>query len=58
MFDEIFDRNYQSGRFGLNADLGRAFERAAQTVNTTFGALARIQFDAPWAKRSGDAHCG
>jgi hypothetical protein len=58
MFDQIFDRNYQSGRFGLNSDLGRVFDRVSRTVNTTFCSLARIQFDAPWAKRPRDAHCG
>ena len=57
MIDEIFDRTYQSGRAELNAGIDRGIARIARTVDAAFGALYRIQFAAPWKKRSSKAKC-
>jgi hypothetical protein len=48
MRDEIFDRDYQAGRDALHDGIDRLVAKTA----ATFGAIAAIQFDAPW-KRSG-----
>ena len=55
MRDEIFDREYQSGRDALNDGIDRLIAGIMQT----FGVLAAIQFNAPWRRttpvRSGRA---
>ena len=48
MIDEIFDRHYQTGRAELNAGLDRAVARVGRSILTTFEALHRVQFAAPW----------
>ncbi len=48
MRDEIYDREYQSGRAELNASIDRLVAGTAHV----FRRLAAIQFDAPW--RRGD----
>ena len=57
MMDEIFDRNYQSGRTDLNAGLDRGFGRIADTVGKSLKVLHRIEWSAPWAAGSKD-QCG
>ena len=57
MIDEIFDRTYQSGRAELNAGIDRAIKRIAKSAGAAFDALYRIQFAAPWNKRSSDTRC-
>ncbi len=52
MLDELFDRSYRSGGAELNAGLDRGFRRIGKAVSTSFEALHRIQFAAPWNKRS------
>ena len=53
MIDEIFDRQYQSGRTELHAGIDRAVSNLGRSILTTFDALQRIQFAAPWtAQRS------
>ena len=51
MMDEIFDRQYQSGRNELNAGLDRAFGKIGQEFSRTFEALHRIQWNAPWTSK-------
>ena len=48
MIDEIFDRQYQAGRAELNAGIDRAVARVGRSILTTFEALQRVQFAAPW----------
>jgi hypothetical protein len=51
MIDEIFDRNYQSGRAQLNAADGRCFARLGSAVGNAFAVLNRIEYSEPWASR-------
>jgi hypothetical protein len=55
MIDEIYDRDYQSGRAELNSALiaglvrlGRAFGNA---FGNAFAVLNRIEYSAPWSVR-------
>ena len=48
MIDEIFDRQYQAGRADLNAGIDRAVAHVGRSILTTFEALQRVQFAAPW----------
>lgn len=57
MFDEYFDRPYQSGRAQFHAGLDRGIRRISETVNAAFGALHRVQFSAPWDARRTDVGC-
>ena len=50
MIDEIFDRQYQSGRAELNVGIDRAVAHVGRSILASFEALERIQFDAPWRK--------
>lgn len=56
MMDEIFDRNYQAGRADFNAGLDRGFARIGNAFSTTFKALHRIQWNAPWAHGKNVGH--
>lgn len=51
MIDELFDRNYQSGRSDLNAAIARVAGRIGAAVTNAFKVLNRIEFDAPWTVR-------
>jgi hypothetical protein len=51
MIDEIFDRQYQSGRADLHAGIDRAVSSVGRSILTTFDAIQRIQFAAPWAPK-------
>ena len=48
MIDEIYDRDYQAGRAGLNASLTAGFARLGRAVGNAFAVLNRIEYDAPW----------
>lgn len=52
MIDEIFDRQYQAGRAGLNAGIDRAVARIARELGESFRTLHRIQWSAPWARHA------
>jgi hypothetical protein len=62
MIDEIFDRNYQAGRAGLNAGIDRTVHRIGAGIGSTIGkslaVLHRIEWSAPWTSHSKDAQCG
>ena len=44
MRDELYDRDYQSGRDALHDGIDRLIAATMQT----FRVIAAIQFDAPW----------
>lgn len=50
MIDEIFDRQYQSGRKDLHDGIDRLVRRAGGAIADTFKTIQRVQFDAPWTK--------
>ena len=54
MNDEIFDRVYQAGRADLHTGIDRLVSRIGRSVTGAFDAMHRVQFDAPWSKRSRD----
>jgi hypothetical protein len=56
MMDEIFDRNYQAGRAQFNAGLDRGFGRIGKALSSTFEALHRIQWNAPWVNTRDVGH--
>lgn len=49
MRDEIFDRDYQTGRDVLN----RGIDRLINGIGDAFRVLHAIQFDAPWKRQAG-----
>ena len=52
MHDQIFDREYQSGRAALNDSLNRLIEGASNSLRV----LHSIQFDAPWKRDARKQH--
>lgn len=52
MRDEIFDREYQSGRNALNDGIDRLIAGAGQA----FRVLHKVQFDAPWKRNISAKH--
>jgi len=50
MIDEIFDRQYQSGRNELNAGLDRLFTTIGREVGKSLAAVHRFEWNAPWAR--------
>lgn len=58
MVDEIFDRTYQSGRAEFNAGLDRGLNRLGESIGKSFKALHRIQWSAPWKRKSTNVQCG
>ncbi len=56
MIDEIFDRQYQSGRKELHDGIDRLVKQVGRGLADTFKTIQRVQFDAPWAK-DGRANC-
>ena len=48
MSDEMFDRDYQSGRSELNGDIDRGIAGFLAAIRTGFETLHRIQWSAPW----------
>ena len=57
MNDEIFDRVYQSRRADLNGGIDRLIGSIGRTVTGAFDAIHRVQFQAPWSKRSRGPGC-
>ena len=57
MIDEIFDRQYQSGRADMNAGIDRLVHRVGTAVSDTFASIRRVQFDAPWTSNK-RVRCG
>lgn len=58
MRDEIYDRGYQDGRNALHDGLDRLFTRIASEVNTTFDAIHRVEWSAPWKRNPKDDCAG
>ena len=52
LIDEIFDRQYQSGRKDLHDGIDRLARRAGAALAATFQTMHRVQFDEPWAKKT------
>ena len=50
MQEHFYDRYYQAGRADLHAGLDRGLEKLGHALSTTFNAIHRIQFAAPWQK--------
>ena len=48
MIDEIFDRQYQSGRNDFHDGIDRLVKRVGRGAAATFEAIQRVQYDAPW----------
>ncbi len=57
MIDEIFDRQFQSGRADLFDGIDRGVSRLAKSLISGFATLQRIQFDAPWSSNRSDGGC-
>ncbi|HUE79101.1 MAG TPA: hypothetical protein VMN38_05675 [Sphingomicrobium sp.] len=58
MIDEIFDRTYQAGRADLNAGIERGLNRLGESIGRSFEVLHRIQWSAPWERKSTNVQCG
>jgi len=56
MRDEIYDRDYQTGRAELHAGIDRVVFRVGRLLAATFNTLHAIQWDAPW--REPDCRAG
>ena len=52
MIDEIFDRQYRTGRAELNMTLLDAVRNLGKSVSDAFKVLNRIEYSAPWAAKS------
>ena len=52
MRDELFDRDYQSGRAELNAGIDRAVAEIGRTVGDSLKVLHHIEWSAPWNART------
>jgi hypothetical protein len=50
MIDEIFDRQYQSGRAQLNAGFDRLFGSIRRELGKSMAAVHRFEWSAPWAR--------
>lgn len=48
MRDELFDRDYQQARAGLNDGIDRLLARIARLLLATSEARVRIEWAAPW----------
>ena len=49
MIDEIFDRQYQSGRAQLNAGIEHLFSSIGRELGKSLSAVHRFEWNAPWA---------
>ena len=52
MVDEMFDRDYQSGRGTLNRDIDRGIAGFLNGLRSGYAALNRIQWSAPWPTKA------
>jgi hypothetical protein len=57
MVDELFDRQYQSGRGELNAAIVGSLARLGHAVSNAFEVLAKIEYESPWTLKSKKARC-
>ena len=48
MVDELFDREYQTGRAELNKGIEALFGRLRDAIAPVFIAMHRIEWNAPW----------
>lgn len=48
MRDELFDRDYQSGRDQLNSGIDRAIAHLGSTLSDSLKLLHHIEWSAPW----------
>ena len=48
MRDEIYDREYQTGRAELHTEIDRAILRLGRLLAATFDTLHAIRWAAPW----------
>ena len=59
MRDELFDRDYQSGRDQLNSGIDRAIANLGSTLGDSLKLLHHIEWSAPWnantSRRAGRA---
>ena len=58
MRDEIYDREYQIARDDLNRSIDglvQDLKQIGQAFMEAFRSLHRVQFDAPWSRRSKNA---
>jgi hypothetical protein len=58
MRDEIYDREFQMARGELNRSIDSLLQDLrylGQAFMEAFRSLHRVQFDAPWSRRSGNA---
>jgi hypothetical protein len=52
MIDEIFDRSYQARRAEMNHALSAGFLAVGRALRNAFEVLNRIEYDAPWVRKS------
>jgi hypothetical protein len=52
MVDEIFDRAYRDSRAQLNASLASGVARLFRSLGNSFNVLLRIEWSAPWERKS------
>jgi len=57
MIDEIYDRDYQTGRDQLNATIIAGLTRLAHSIGNAFAVLNRIEYDAPWKAKAKRVRC-
>lgn len=57
MIDEIYDRDYQSGRDQLNNAIISGLARLVRSVGNAFSVLNRIEYDAPWKAKAQRVRC-
>jgi len=48
MSDELFDRDYQATRAGVNDGIDRLFLKIGRSIAMAFRVLNRRQWNAPW----------
>jgi hypothetical protein len=51
MVDEIFDRQYRTGRNQMNASIVQGLTGLAHAIRNAFEVLVRIEYQAPWAAK-------
>lgn len=57
MIDEIYDRQYQSGRDQLNVTIIAGLARLGRSVGNAFLVLNRIEYEAPWKSKAKRIRC-
>jgi hypothetical protein len=57
MIDELFDRDYQSGRSSLNSGIANLAARFGAAFGNAFKVLNRIEYSAPWTSKTTSPRC-